>query len=94
MEKYGYMGLAAVQIDRCDPCSLVWLDANELQNMVLALAKANYRSEQAYQREHDRAFPLWGAPVTSVERTDDDWLFDAAGKAGIAYQLLRLALRR
>lgn len=42
MEKYGYMGWSAIPIDRCDRCSLVWLDSDELQNMILALAKSNY----------------------------------------------------
>ena len=51
MAEYGYMGLAAIPIDRCDPCSLLWLDADELQNMVLALAKTNYRSESARLKE-------------------------------------------
>jgi Zn-finger nucleic acid-binding protein len=50
MEKYGYMGIAAIQIDRCDPCALVWLDADELQNMVLVLAKSNYRSESEWEK--------------------------------------------
>jgi Zn-finger nucleic acid-binding protein len=54
MDEYGYMGMAAIPIDRCDRCSLLWLDADELQNMVLALAKTNYRSDQARLRE-------WGA---------------------------------
>jgi Zn-finger nucleic acid-binding protein len=49
MEKYGYMGIGAIQINRCDPCNLIWLDTDELQNMVLALAKTNYRSEAAWQ---------------------------------------------
>jgi Zn-finger nucleic acid-binding protein len=50
VEKYGYMGIAVIQIDRCNPCALVWLDADELQNMVLALAKTNYRSEASWQK--------------------------------------------
>src|SRR5438094_1094281 len=33
MEKYGYMGMIAIPIDRCDACELVWLDANELETM-------------------------------------------------------------
>jgi Zn-finger nucleic acid-binding protein len=49
MEKYGYMGLTAIQVNRCDPCAELWLDADELQNMVLALAKSNYRSESAWE---------------------------------------------
>ncbi len=51
MDKYGYMELAAIPIDRCDACSLLWLDAEELQKMVLALAKSNHRSELGRQRE-------------------------------------------
>ncbi len=58
MEKYGYMGLAAVTIDRCGRCSSLWLDADELQNMVLALAKSNWRSEARRRQERDRLDPL------------------------------------
>jgi len=54
MEKYGYMGLAAIMLDRCDRCSLLWLDADELRQMVLALAKSNYRSEKRLHSERDR----------------------------------------
>ena len=69
MEQYGYMGLAAVTIDRCDKCALLWLDAEELQNMLLALAQANYRSEQRRQAESAAVLPLHGslAPVTEGE---------------------------
>jgi Zn-finger nucleic acid-binding protein len=52
MEKYGYMGLAAILLDRCEACSLVWLDADELKKMVLALAQTNYRTERGYQQEY------------------------------------------
>jgi Zn-finger nucleic acid-binding protein len=58
MEKYGYMGLTAITIDRCDGCNLLWLDASELQNMLLALAKSNYRSEQRAKRELNEFDPL------------------------------------
>jgi Zn-finger nucleic acid-binding protein len=58
METYGYMGLAAVQIDRCDGCEQVWLDADELQNMVLALAKTNHRSQQRLKTEQTQFDPL------------------------------------
>ena len=54
MDKYGYMGLAAIPINRCDACSLLWLDSDELQNMVLALARSNYRSEAAHIKEWRR----------------------------------------
>ena len=50
MDKYGYMGIAAIQINRCDSCAEIWLDADELQNMVLALAQSNYRSESALEK--------------------------------------------
>jgi Zn-finger nucleic acid-binding protein len=63
MEKYGYMGLAAIPIDYCDLCALLWLDADELQSMVLALAKDNYRSERALHNEWARRIELAHATV-------------------------------
>lgn len=51
MDKYGYMGLAAIQSDRCDRCESLWLDAEELQKTVVALARTNYRTERALRRE-------------------------------------------
>jgi Zn-finger nucleic acid-binding protein len=99
MEKYGYMGIAAIQIDRCDPCALVWLDANELQNMVLALAKTNYRSEAAWQKAKRQDWDL----ITPVDLSDPRvrvtsagrwWLYDAGGyQLGPAFQLLGLLFR-
>jgi Zn-finger nucleic acid-binding protein len=53
MDKYGYMGLAAILLDRCDRCEWLWLDAEELQKTVLALARTNYRSERALRRERE-----------------------------------------
>lgn len=97
MEKYGYMGLAAILIDRCDRCILVWLDTDELQNMVLALAKTNYRSERTIRETSKRALDfvtpaLSGAafPVRS-----QNWLFDNHTSEGIALavSLLRLFMK-
>ena len=98
MEKYGYMGIAAIQIDRCDACNLVWLDANELQNMVLACAKNSYRSEGETRRALDDAI---GPALTSVSvpaGRQNNWLFgrsadyDDAGVV-LAQTLLRMVLR-
>jgi Zn-finger nucleic acid-binding protein len=61
MEKYGYMGMSAIEIDHCDQCELMWLDADELQNMVLALAKDNYRSARALKREREASLDLGAA---------------------------------
>lgn len=97
MEKYGYMGIGAVQIDRCDPCALVWLDADELQNMVLALAKTNYRSEAARQElQRERVdiaeAGVQGARVASIGTRG--WLFAGRGPNLVpAISLLRLLLR-
>jgi Zn-finger nucleic acid-binding protein len=97
MEKYGYMNIGAIQINRCDPCALVWLNTNELQNMVLALAKSNYRSERAWKTEKESALNLAGA-VAPVGPRGNLWLFSKE-KAGaetvavVAVQLLRLFLR-
>jgi len=98
MEKYGYMSLGAIQIDRCDSCALVWLDANELQNMLLALAKSNYHSERAMKLEREGDLDLMQDCLPPVGRTGNLWLFpgsengpDAA--VSVAIQLLRLLLK-
>jgi Zn-finger nucleic acid-binding protein len=98
MEKYGYMGIAAVQIDRCDRCGLVWLDTDELQNMVLALARDNYRSARAFQKQRTEALDLTQGSVPPVVRAGDIWLFPERESgpeqvAVVALQLLRLLLR-
>lgn len=84
MEKYGYLGLAAVMIDRCDRCNRVWLGAEELPKMVQALAQSNYREEESRQREQ-QSLDLTAAAVIAAapSRVDPDavrsgksfWLF-------------------
>jgi len=99
MEKYGYMGIAAIQIDRCDPCSVVWLDADELQNMVLALAKTNYRSETAWEEskkgDWDMITPaILSDPRAGTLRNGRWWLYDTSGfQSGPAFQLFSLLFR-
>jgi Zn-finger nucleic acid-binding protein len=93
MEKYGYMGIAAIQIDRCDPCSLVWLDANELQNMVLALAKSNYRSESAWQKlQRERVdmveSGVQGASQVGRRHGSQGWLFNQTGQNFVVAEAL------
>jgi Zn-finger nucleic acid-binding protein len=75
MEKYGYMGIGAIQINRCDPCTLLWLDADELQNMVLALAKTNYRSEDTYLREKEESVDGSSAALLPGGYASANWLF-------------------
>ena len=94
MEKYGYMGIGAIQIDRCDPCNLVWLDTNELQNMILALAKSNYRSDRAWKMERESDLDLARGTVPADANL---WLLSkeearAETAAVVAFQLLRLFL--
>ena len=97
MEKYGYMGLAAVLIDRCDRCILVWLETDELQNMVLALAKTNYRSQQAIREaqntELDFVTPAMQAAAPYVR--SGNWLFRGNLPEGlaVAQTLLRLFVK-
>jgi Zn-finger nucleic acid-binding protein len=99
MEKYGYMGMGAIQIDRCEQCSLVWLDADELQNMVLALAKSSYRSENAYRREKEQNIDLTTGSLPPGAYARTNWLFpeDRGGTgeeiAEAAQALLSLLLR-
>jgi Zn-finger nucleic acid-binding protein len=97
MEKYGYMGLAAILIDRCDRCILVWLETDELQNMVLALAKTNYRSQQAIREaqnaELDFVTPAMQAAAPYVR--SGNWLFRDNLPEGlaVAQTLLRLFMK-
>ncbi|MBM4040748.1 MAG: hypothetical protein FJ290_19770 [Planctomycetes bacterium] len=43
METYPFCGIRAIEIDRCLRCDRLWLDANELEDAVVAVAKAKYR---------------------------------------------------
>lgn len=95
MEKYGYMGLAAIQINRCDQCAEMWLDADELQNMVLALAKSSYRSEAAKERLRRESVDIAQAGAeTATVGSRYGWLFDGhRGEVVAAKALLGLLLR-
>ena len=94
MEKYGYMGLAAIQIDRCDKCSLIWLDADELQNMALALAQSHYRSDEVVRQEWEQRLTLGAGvvpPQPDVEAGESGDIFSNGVDASLALiQLLRL----
>jgi Zn-finger nucleic acid-binding protein len=100
MERYGYMGWRAVEIDRCDACERVWLDADELQNMVLALAKENLRSAKELKRriQEDTPLPMPMPPIGYARQAN--WLFGDdegsrdGGKWAVAQLLLGLMLRR
>jgi Zn-finger nucleic acid-binding protein len=95
MDKYGYMGIGAIQIDRCDPCALVWLDADELQNMALALARTNYRSEAARQESHREQLDIAEAGLLGASSTGDrNWIFRGRRGSSVAAEaLLGLLLR-
>ncbi|MGD1017804.1 MAG: zf-TFIIB domain-containing protein [Verrucomicrobiia bacterium] len=92
MDKYGYMGMAAIQINRCDPCAELWLDADELQNMVLALAKSNYRSDAARERSQREEMDIGEAGVQAAEMggaaAHRGWLF--AGQGSVVAPALSL----
>lgn len=97
MEKHGYMGLAAIQIDYCDPCTLVWLDTDELQNMVLALAKSNHRSERALRRSERERIDITTGIMPPAAHVGKWWLFPESerytGAGVLAQVLLQLLLR-
>lgn len=95
MEKYGYMGIGAIQIDRCDACNLVGLDADELQNMLSALAKANYRSEAPREVSQRAQLAMADARVHGASlRSDRGWVFDGSRETTVvAKALLGLLLR-
>lgn len=98
MEKYGYMGIGMIQIDRCDACALVWLDADELQNMVLALAKTNYRSATAWEESQRRDVDIVSPAVQTASQVgrmqrSRGWLFTGSGsRLTPALSLLSLLL--
>ena len=98
MEKYGYLGIGAIQIDRCNPCNLVWLDTNELQNMVLAMAQSNYRSERILKSEREGILDLTQGNLPPVVHANNLWLFRGPQSgpetvAIVALQLLQLFLK-
>lgn len=66
MDKYGYMGLATIQLDRCNCCEAIWLDADELENMLVALARTNYRSESALRREREASRNIVSAGMAGL----------------------------
>lgn len=97
MDKYGYMGLAAILVDRCDRCILVWLDTDELQNMLLALAKTNYRTQRATRDapRRDLDFVAAAMPGSAMRTRPNNWLFgnNVSNGLAVAQSLLRLFMR-
>jgi Zn-finger nucleic acid-binding protein len=97
MDKYGYMGLATVLVDQCDRCILVWLDTDELQNMVLALAKRNYRSQRAMREasKNEVDFVTSAMSGAAFPARSRNWLFGNHVSEGlaVAQALLRLFTR-
>ena len=99
MEKYGYLGLAVLMMDRCEACAHVWLDADELPRMVVALAKANYRAEESRQRRGPvldlvaagaAANAPWTMDPDKVRADEWGWLFGRrATPARLLWELLR-----
>src|SRR6266404_5743023 len=59
MEKHGYLGIGAIQIDSCSECGLVWVDAGELAKMTAAVASTS--EHRRARDEDDRLVAL--APV-------------------------------
>jgi Zn-finger nucleic acid-binding protein len=56
MEKHGYMGIAAIPIDTCPACELVWVDAGELGRMRAAVAATS--GHQRAREDADRRTEL------------------------------------
>jgi Zn-finger nucleic acid-binding protein len=104
MEKYGYMGLNAIMIDRCHTCSLIWLDADELQNMVLVYAREQYRLKDRREKAKRDSFDIVSAGMASAGTTvqSDMWLYrgrrppvdETGDMLPLAVNLLSLLLRR
>lgn len=79
MDKYGYMGLTAITIDRCDRCALIWLDAQELQNMTLVYAREQYRMTAQREKARRESLDITAAGVSGamggMSGTGNMWLF-------------------
>lgn len=48
METFAYLGLPHVELDRCENCMLVWLDANELTGVAQVSAQSEGRIRELY----------------------------------------------
>jgi Zn-finger nucleic acid-binding protein len=46
MARHPYCGIKGIEIDSCPTCRRLWLDADELEAALAAVAKMNYRSTQ------------------------------------------------
>jgi Zn-finger nucleic acid-binding protein len=79
MDKYGYMGLSAITIDRCDHCALIWLDAQELQNMTLVYAREQYRLTVQREKSRRESLDIASAGVSGaiggMRGSTGMWLF-------------------
>lgn len=48
-DNYGYMGMRKVMIDRCSPCSVLWLDPNELGAIAKMYAQTNRTLDRRFE---------------------------------------------
>jgi Zn-finger nucleic acid-binding protein len=64
MEHDNYCGADLVFFDRCEPCGLLWLDADELGTMSLMWA----RMERRHERDHEQGEKLLAEVGTFVDR--------------------------
>jgi Zn-finger nucleic acid-binding protein len=71
MDRDDYCAAGLVFFDRCTPCALLWLDADELGAMTLMWARMNGRQarEQAITREVSMSFLPSAVRSGSVDRS-------------------------
>ena len=71
MDRDDYCAAGLVFFDRCTPCALLWLDADELGAMTLMWARMNGRQarEQAITREVSMSFLPSAVRFGSVDRS-------------------------
>ncbi|MEL6347467.1 MAG: zf-TFIIB domain-containing protein [Myxococcota bacterium] len=54
MTRFGYMGTTLVELDRCAPCGLLWIDMVELDALARLYGRTNKRARQRQDRDRQR----------------------------------------
>ena len=58
MQGFGYMGMKLATLDRCEPCGLLWIDANELDTVAMLFARTERRSRDRQAGRAEREAEL------------------------------------
>ena len=56
MERFGYVGTPTVYLDRCGPCLLLWIDAEEITTLAAVFARTQRRTDDRRDFELSQYF--------------------------------------